>query len=86
MTVDGWLVTGDIATRVVGEPVMVRRGKFATIQAAIAAWEEQEAKRQQHRLEELGALVNNAITRMKTPAPPRVPYRREPPLDTGDLP
>jgi hypothetical protein len=53
MSAQDWIITGDTAIRVVGPAAVIRRGDFATIEAAIRDWDDQETERRRQRLEEL---------------------------------
>ncbi|WP_413224953.1 hypothetical protein [Streptosporangium longisporum] len=66
MTVYGWVILGDAATkRVNGQEVVVTAGKSGDIGVAIRAWEDAERHRMLYELGNLGRLVDAAMARLQ---------------------
>ncbi|MFC7604654.1 hypothetical protein ACFQVD_31550 [Streptosporangium amethystogenes subsp. fukuiense] len=66
MTVYGWVILGDAATkRVNGQEVVIAAGKSGDIGVAIRAWEDAERHRMLYELGNLGRLVDAAMTRLQ---------------------
>lgn len=66
MTVYGWVILGDAATkRVNGQEVIVTAGKSGDIGVAIKAWEDAERHRMLYELGNLGRLVDAALARLQ---------------------
>ncbi|MEV6864421.1 hypothetical protein AB0M44_25860 [Streptosporangium subroseum] len=65
MSLRDWDVVGGVALRQVnGKQITVTRGSFTGLYAAIKDWEAKEAVRRRQSVEELGRLVNAALSRM----------------------
>ncbi|MGJ6969814.1 hypothetical protein ACSDR0_48880 [Streptosporangium sp. G11] len=66
MTVYGWVILGDAATkRVNGKEVVVTAGKSGDVGSVIRAWEEAERHRMLYELGNLGRLVDAALARLQ---------------------
>ncbi|WP_329083030.1 hypothetical protein [Streptosporangium sp. NBC_01469] len=66
MTVYGWVILGDAATkRVNSQEIIATAGKSGDLGAAIRAWEDDERHRMVHELGNLGRLVNDALDRLR---------------------
>ncbi|WP_371778733.1 hypothetical protein [Streptosporangium subroseum] len=65
MSLRDWEIVGQVALRQAnGKQVTVTPGSFTSVEAAIKDWEAKEAVRQRQSVEELGRLVNAALSRM----------------------
>ncbi|MER5644874.1 hypothetical protein [Streptosporangium sp. NPDC002524] len=66
MTVHGWVILGDAATkRTNGQEVIVTAGTSGDIGSAIRAWEDAERHRMLYELGNLGRLVDAALARLQ---------------------
>jgi hypothetical protein len=66
VTVYGWIILGDAATkRVNGQEVVITAGKSGDIRAVIKAWEDAERHRMLYELGNLARLVDAAMTRLQ---------------------
>jgi hypothetical protein len=66
VTVYGWVILGDAATkRVNGQEVVVTAGKSGDIGVAIRAWEDAERHRMLYELGNLGRMVDAAPARLQ---------------------
>lgn len=66
MTVYGWIILGNVATkRVNGQEIIITAGMSGNLGAAIRAWEDNERHRMVYELGNLGRLVNDALDRLR---------------------
>lgn len=71
MALHDWDILGTVAVRHYGgQQIVIERGRYGTMPAAIAAWETLERHRMLSSVAELGQLVDQALA--------RIPRNRDP--------